>query len=246
MKHLSQVIRRHAHRHREALLCRRAESDLTEPEAQQIIGRIDNVLAKLPEAIRQAHERIIGERQVPNAKKILSLYDPDLHVIVRGKAEAEVEFGNVLYVAEQLEGVIVDWELLRERSPGDARLLEDRLAATRALLGPDAIHAVGADRGFDSQRTRTMLDEDKLYNGICPRQPQRLRERLTEADFRALQWRRGQTEGRIGILKNAFLGSPLRNKGFASRERAVTWAVLAHNLWVYSEMPQVEVLTRAA
>jgi len=38
--------------------------------------------------VKQAHERIIGERLVPNADKILSLYDADLHVIVRGKAGA--------------------------------------------------------------------------------------------------------------------------------------------------------------
>jgi len=50
--------------------------------------RIDGVLAQLPQAVKQAMKRIIGERLVPNADKILSLYDGDLHVIVRGKAGA--------------------------------------------------------------------------------------------------------------------------------------------------------------
>ena len=48
--------------------------------------------------------------------------------------------------------------------------------------------------------------------------------------------RRGQTEGRIAILKNNFLGEPLRTKGFAGRNLAVTWAVLTHNLWVIARL----------
>ena len=59
--------------------------------------------------IRQAHERIIGERQIRSKEKILSLYEADIHVIIRGKAGAEVEFGNTLLLAEQKEGRILDW-----------------------------------------------------------------------------------------------------------------------------------------
>ncbi|MCC5023100.1 MAG: hypothetical protein J6386_10025 [Candidatus Synoicihabitans palmerolidicus] len=33
---------------------------------------------QLPAAIKQAHERIIGKRPVPNAEKILSVYEPDV------------------------------------------------------------------------------------------------------------------------------------------------------------------------
>ena len=40
-----------------------------------MIKRISKVLEQLPQAIRQAHERIIGERQVKNGEKILSLYE---------------------------------------------------------------------------------------------------------------------------------------------------------------------------
>ena len=41
---------------------------------------------------------------------------------------------------------------------------------------------------------------------------------------------------RIGILKNDFLGRTLRSKGFANRERAVAWAVLAHNIWLIARV----------
>jgi len=54
---------------------------------------------------------------VANAEKVLSLYERDLHVIVRGKAEAEVEFGNTLWVGEQVDGLILDWQLLKDQTP---------------------------------------------------------------------------------------------------------------------------------
>ena len=66
-----------------------------------VLARIDTVLKLLPQAQKQAHERIIGERQVPNGEKILSLYDTAVRVIVRGKAGAEVEFGNSVSLAEK-------------------------------------------------------------------------------------------------------------------------------------------------
>ena len=78
-------------------------------------------------AVFQAHERIIGERRVANARKILSLYEDCLHVIVRGKAGGEVEFGNTLLLVEQSDGLIVDYDLLAEQSPGDAALLKESL-----------------------------------------------------------------------------------------------------------------------
>jgi len=43
--------------------------------------------------------------------------------------------------------------------------------------------------------------------------------------FTRLQRRRAQTEGRIGILKQGFLGRPMRAKGFAHRKLALAWGV---------------------
>ena len=51
-----------------------------------------------------------------------------------------------------------------------------------------------------------------------------------------LQKRRSQTEGRIGIFKNVFLGKPLRSKGFLNKQLSVTWCVLTHNLWIIARM----------
>ena len=67
-----------------------------------------------------------------------------------------------------------------------------------------------------------------------------MRKTLVVSKFNHLQKRRSQTEGRIGLLKNSFLGRPLRSKGFLHRELGVSWAILAHNLWCIARLPRYE------
>jgi len=231
MKRLSRVVMAHAQRYRQALVQGWPQTDLKEGDVRQILKRIDAILAQLPAAIRQAHERIIGERKVANADKLLSLYERELHVIVRGKADAEVEFGNTLWLGEQSEGLIIDWKLLRDQSPGDTKLFRESMERIQRVFARYPQSAAG-DRGLWSLGNERWLERVGVYSALCPRSVAQLRERMQEPRFSVLQKRRAQTEGRIGILKNAFLGRPLRSKGFEHRELAVAWAVLAHNLWL--------------
>jgi len=305
------------------------QTEWTRGETDYVLRRLDNVLAQLPAARQQARERILHGQLVPSKEKILSLYEPDVQVIVRHKAGAEVEFGNTLLLGESSQGVIIDWELFKDVAPNDARLVSRSLQRIEEKLKVH-VGAVGADRGFDSQnnqsvsencagscgegfwlwprrrgpsipnagckdranaghgqktrrpegfrakgrlaslllsrrsredillrraspsglwrenktprnfRTRSQqwLKEQKTYNAICPRSPKALKQRKKSWKFSRLQRRRSQCEGRIGIVKNNFLGRPLRSKGFASRELAVSWAVFTHNLWVIARLPQ--------
>ena len=240
MKQVMKKIRRHAEIHRELLLKRREETSLSEKQAAQILRRLDGVLAMLPEAIRQAHERIIGGRPVANAEKILSLYEEDLHVIVRGKAGARVEFGNTLLIAEQSEGLIVDWWLYREQGPGDGAAMVESLERAAEAYGGQHPKSVVTDRGFSSAQSREYLAGNSIRDEVCPRSVVELRRKMQGAGFREHQLRRGQTEGRIAILKNEFLGKPLRKKGYEHRALSVAWAVLAHNLWVLARLPRAD------
>ena len=222
------------------LLKRWPETGLTEKQVAQIVKRLEGVMEKLPQAIHQAHERIIGERLVANKVKVLSLYEEDLHVIVRGKAGARVEFGNTLLIVEQRQGVIVDWKLYQDAAPSDGKALKESLKRTRAQYDGLEPKVVVTDRGFDSQHTGAYLKSREIEDARCPRSASKMSARMEDARFQDRQKRRGQTEGRIGILKNVFLGDPMRSKGFRSRELGVAWAVLAHNLWVLARLPRAE------
>lgn len=248
MKKLSKIIAAHAERHRDLLQEHWQETDLKEGEARQIIQRITTVLERLPQAIHQAHERIIGERQVKNAEKMLSLYEEHAAVYVRGKAGAEVEFGSQLLLGEAASGVIVDFELVRGNPRADTKMLSRSLERMKQMSAGKAIQQVAGDRGFDSQPNRAFLEKDGIYNGICPKSPTELKKRMKDSEFVQLQQRRSQTEARISIFKNGFLGSPLLSKGYENQSREVAWSVLAHNLWVIARLPQahVKVLKKAS
>ena len=238
MKKLLRTIHLHAQRHRDVLLRRWKETDLKQGHVHQIVKRIDDIIQILPQAVHQAHERIIGERQVQNEQKILSLYERDILILVRGKAGEDIEFGNPMLLAESAEGLILDWALLGPaENTADTRQLPGSLGRVKAALGRYPAK-LAADRGFDSKHNRDLLKTLAIYNGICPKDPRQLQKRLDEHTFIALQQRRSQTEGRIGVFKNCFLGRPLRTKGFLNRQISVAWAVLAHNLWVIARLPK--------
>jgi len=236
MKTLLKTVAGHAKRHRDKLDSLGESAKNIRPDVKSILSRIDNVLEQLPTVIRQAHERIIGERRVRNSDKILSLYEPDVHVIVRGKSGAEVEFGNTLLLVEQSDGLIVDCRLRRDPSPGDPALLRESLDALSRAFGPGAVESVGGDRGFDSKSTRGLLDELSVFNAVAARSVPALIKQMANPEFVEKRKRRAQTEGRIGIIKNCFLGSPMRQKSFEHREIHVGHGVLAHNLWVLARM----------
>ena len=236
MKRLLKTVRDHALRHRDLLDREWEQTDWTRPQVDQILGRIDNVLLQLPGAIEQAHRRIIQEKTVGNDKKILSLYDPDIRVIVRGKANAEVEFGNSLMICEQRDGVIVNWKLTKDKVPSDSQELRPKIEEITEAFGESTVKAAVTDRQFDSGANRAWLKERKIYNGLCPRDPKTLKAKTGSKKYQKLQKRRAQTEARISILKNGFLGDPMRVKGFENRELRVAWGILAHNLWVIARL----------
>jgi len=93
---------------------------------------------------------------------------------------------------------------------------------------------------------RIGLADEGIYNGVCPRSPQALRERSASWKFKRLQQRRAQIEGRVSIIKNVFLSGRVRSKGFEHRASTVTWTVLVHNLWVLARLQRAEAARRAA
>jgi hypothetical protein len=235
MKKLVKVVGRHARKHRDLLDLEWEKTDWTRRQAEQVLGRIDQVLELLPRAQKQAHERIIGERKVANAEKILSLYEPEIQVLVRGKAGAEVEFGNKLLLGENRQGIILDYQLWPESVPADASVLVESLE--RVVVGlKRKMGAVGSDRGFASKANSGGLAWAEIFDGLCPKSPAALKERMKEPQFVRMQKRRSQTEARISILQRGFLGRPMRAKGFEHRELAVAWGVLTHNLWMLARL----------
>ena len=244
MKKLSRRVQDHAQAHLDILAARRAETSLSEGQARVIVRRLENVIGQLPAAIKQAHERIIGGRQVKNADKILSLYDDHVEVMVRGKAGAEVEFGNKFSLVENKQGLIIDYQLHRD-NPSDSKLVASSVKRLKEDMGLP-VKKLWTDRGMFSAANEAMLAAHGIESGLCPRHPQELKARLAQPGQKEGMKRRGSTEARVAIFKNVILHNPVREKSIGARGKACGWAVLSHNLWVLGRMPQASAQRKQA
>jgi Transposase DDE domain len=236
MKKLESKIAAHAKSHLEALEARRAETTLTEGQANVIAQRLRRIIGQLPAAIKQAHERIIGERSVANKDKTFSLYDEKVSIVVRGKADAEVEFGNKFSLVESAQGLILHYEL-HEDAPADSKLVKPCIDH---LLKELPVKSLWSDRGMHSKANEEYLKEKGVHSGLCPKAVSELRERMSDDTTRAGMKRRANTEARVGIFKACFIGKPARGKSYATRARDCGWAVLTHNLWIIARVLKEE------
>lgn len=235
MKRLLKRVSQHAQNHLKLLESQWQTANIPRWEAEQIARQITGIMSQLAAVVKQAHERIIGERQVDNKDKILSLYEEHIHVVVRRKAGADVEFGNTLFLAEQSDGLIIDWKLFKQQAPADSKMLAGSHQRTGNRLDCDVTLLAG-DRGFDSRANQAYMQSHDIFNAVCPRNPRQLRERLEDNVFRDAQTRRSQTEARISILSHCFCGSPMKQKGFEHRYIHMGLSILAHNLWVLGRL----------
>jgi len=243
MKKLVRVVEKLSRGHLAKLRRQGAASMLSVAKQLMLEHKFTVILDQIDAVIHQAHERIIGNRPIASKDKILSLYESDMHVIVRGKTDAEVEFGNTLFLAEQADGLIVDWELYQEQAPADSRMIPEHLQ--RMKEKEIALRAVASDRGFDSKENRHLLGEE-IENHLCPRNLEQFKQRLEDEAFCRHQRRRAQTEARIAIVMHGFLGNPMRKWGYRNKARLCGWGILAHNLWVLARLPQQAAQAKAA
>jgi hypothetical protein len=240
MKKMVKKVQKHGRRYLEVLKEHWQETDLKEGQARVIWERLERLLEMVPAAVKQAHERIIGERVVPNEEKILSLYEPAASVYVRGKAGADAEFGLQLLVSESAEGLIVDSHLVPDGVANDTTLLLPAIKRMRAAFGPSVAATVVTDRGFASAANSAALKDLEICDSTLPRSPEAMKEMLKDPAHRDLHRRRAQTEARIGILKAKFFGDRLPTKGLVNHQRFVAWTTLVHNVWMLARMEQVK------
>lgn len=149
-----------------------------------------------------------------------------------------MEFCRQLLLAEAACGLVIDWDLRADKVESDVFLLGESMERFAAWDLP--VKTVVGDRGFDSKQMRQKLQERQIENGIASKDPQVFAQRWKEERFRRWHHRRAQTEARIAIFENEFLGGPLLAKGIEGQDREVGWAALTHNLWLLADLRKVE------
>lgn len=131
-----------------------------------------------------------------------------------------------------------------EKAKVDSKLVMPSLRRlTRKLKLP--VKKVWGDRGLHSRANEEAFKKAGVASGLCPRDAKELSRRLEqEPEFGEGLRRRAGTEARIAILMNAILGAPCRAKGLPARRLALSWAVLAHNLWLLARLKRAQARSR--
>jgi transposase, IS5 family len=214
-----------------------------DPGAGDLARRIDELkttIQRTSQIVAQTRTRLAG--QVPDgASRLVSLHDPDARPIVKGRLGKPVEFGYKAQVADNPDGVVLDYQI-EVGNPADAPLLAPAVKRIAARAGRTP-KAVTADRSYGEAAVDQELQALGVERVAIPRkgQPGRAR-RATEhtRGFRRLvKWRTG-SEGRISYLKHRFGWDRTRMDGIDGARIWCGQGVFAHNLVKISGLIQAK------
>ena len=157
---------------------------------------------------------------------------------MRKKAGAEVEFGNTLLLAENPQGLIIDWELFRESAPADSALLPRSVGRMEKAYGP--AQSAGCRPWLRQSNQPGRLGKGwHLQRGLPTFTPAAASAQQF-LEIQAAAASPGTNRSTHQYYQECVSGWTNRSKGFAHRELRVTWSVLVHNLWVLARRQQPE------
>ena len=203
----------------------------------RVRGRLVRALNELAVAVErtativaQARTRLAG--QTPDgATRLVSLHDPDARPIRKGRIDRPVEFGYKAQVADNDDGIILDYSV-ELGNVADAPQLMPAIKRITSRTGR-VPHAVTGDRGYGVPAVERDLHGLGVRTVAIPRQaktsPARRAAEHSRPFHRLVKWRTG-SEGRISYLKRRYGWDRTWLDG---RKEATIWCghgVFAHNL----------------
>ena len=160
----------------------------------------------------------------------MSLHDGDARPIAKGRLGKPVEFGYKAQVADNADGVVLDY-LVVKGNPADAPMLVPAVERIRARFGR-APKAVTADRGYGEASVDAGLEALGVERVAIPRKgrPGAARQKVQRGRgfTKLVKWRTG-SEARISCLKRDFGWRRTLLDGIGGAETWCGWGVLAHN-----------------
>jgi transposase, IS5 family len=204
--------------------------DQTSGKLARLLVDLETTIARTTTVIGQARTRLAG--QTPDgATRLVSLHDPDARPIVKGRLGKPVEFGYKAQVADNPDGVVLDYQV-EMGNPPDAPLLAPAVKRIAARAGRTP-RSVTADRSYGEAAIDEQLHALGVERVAIPRkgQPGRARQASehTRPFRRLVKWRTG-CEGRISHLKHRFGWDRTRMDGIDGARIWCGHGVLAHNL----------------
>ena len=206
----------------------------------RLVEELETTIQRTGQVITQTRTRLAG--QTPDgATRLVSLHDPHARPIVKGRLGKPVEFGYKAQVADNPDGVVLDYQV-EVGNPPDAPMLVPavRRISRRAGRVPKA---VTADRQYGEAAIDDQLHQLGVERAAIPRKGQAGRARQahehTRPFRRLVKWRTG-SEGRISYLKHRYGWDRTLMDGIAGARIWCGHGVFAHNLVKISRLIQAK------
>jgi IS5 family transposase len=199
--------------------------------ARRLLERFEHFVPLVEQGIAQATRRVLHDKQVPAAEKILSLFEEHTQIVTRQKMGKPREFGRKVLLDEVDGGIISRYEVLEEVGREHPHLPAS-LEAHREHFG-GAPELLAGDRGLYSAENERLAREAGVKRIVLPKSGRLSHEREQHEKQRWFKWGfrfRAGIEGRISVLNRAFGLDCCLDHGEEGMGRWVGWGILAHNL----------------
>lgn len=192
-------------------------------EAGQKLNRLVSIGKKVVDQTRQ----VLSGKSPGN--RIYSLHEPDVAAIKKGKSHPDCEFGAIVALAKNDDGVILSHQEYQQNI-ADVKTLGRVIAGVKRNTGQSP-RDVTADRGFDQslKKQENCRRRWGVQRMAIPKKGKTPHPDSKESWFRKALKQRVKIEPIIGHLKCDHRMNRCRYKGAAGDTVNVVWATLAWN-----------------
>jgi IS5 family transposase len=201
--------------------------------AARIAAELETFIPRVEQALDQTIRRVLQGESVPAQEKILSLFEPHVTIIRRGKAGQETEFGHKVWLDEVDGGIISQWRVL-EGNPSDDQQWQPAIDYHLKQFEKPP-YLASADRGVYSPHNEDYAHQKGVKRVVLPKPGYKSKERR---EYEAQSWfKRGRrfqagVEGRISVGKRKHGLNCCLDHGEEGFDKWVGWGVIANNLTV--------------
>lgn len=206
---------------------------MSQEAASCLHGELDKYIEICKKLVDQTEVRLNGGKLT---NRIVSVFQPSMRPIKKGKRSVSCEFGKKLEIDEVEHGIISDWQVY-EGNPGDSDLLIPCVDRHNDRFGRDPTE-ISTDRGFASEDNEDKLKGRVKRISIPQRGKKTKRRQRTERSrwFQTQQrWRAGG-EAKISWLKRSFECGQNKAKTEEGYDQAIGWSIVGCNLKVVARL----------
>ena len=190
---------------------------------------LEMLLPRMNQVYQMTNKREIEGSQVPNEKKLFSIYEPHTDIIVKGKQNSK--FGHKVDIGTGASNLILTCSIPRG-NPNDSKLFRPALDTLKSEYGK-LPESVVTDGGYASLANQKHAVREGVTNVVFSKITKSMKN-IAESplvETALIQWRSG-VEAVISNLKRGYKLARCTWKGWAHFQRKVYWSIIAYNIRV--------------